>query len=302
MPSAAWVVKGRSALSSPGSIGLGFPGAGWYPSSMRRAAPGHFHTLEPFLDLFKTGVPILMYHKIGARPPHVRLRGLYVREDLFVQQLEELQQAGFTTCPPAEANLKARSHGLPARRVVLTFDDGFRNAFQNALAPLAQKQFRAIQFLVVNCIGKFNQWDLRDGEAQEPLMDTAQVGEWLRAGTSHRLAFPEPPAADPPEPAGRAGGDFGEQEKTGGHFWRGGGGFLLSLWGLERSRAGPGDGGRLSHRLHHGLRRQFCDDIPAGAAPHHRASSHPQPQGPQSALHGITRRTGCPPQRACSLP
>ena len=104
-----------------------------------------------------------------------------------------MQQAGFTACTPAEANLKARSHGLPARRVVLTFDDGFRNAFQNALAPLAQKQFRAIQFLVVNCIGKFNQWDLRDGEAQEPLMDTAQVGEWLRAGHrigSHSLSHP----------------------------------------------------------------------------------------------------------------
>jgi peptidoglycan/xylan/chitin deacetylase (PgdA/CDA1 family) len=160
---------------------------------MRRCAPGHFHTLEPFLDLFKTGVPVLMYHKIGPRPRRVRLRGLYVGQDVFVRQLDEMQQAGFTCCPLAEANVKARANGAPERRVVLTFDDGFRNVFQNALAPLAQKQFRAIQFLVTNCIGKLNEWDLRDGEAPEPLMDAAQVREWLRAGHrigSHSLTHP----------------------------------------------------------------------------------------------------------------
>ncbi|MGA2541622.1 MAG: polysaccharide deacetylase family protein [Verrucomicrobiota bacterium] len=160
---------------------------------MRRSVPGYFHTLEPFLDLFKTGVPILMYHKIGLRPPRVRLRGLYVRQDVLVRQLDELQQAGFTSCPPAEANVRARTNGAPARRVVLTFDDGFRNVFENALEPLARKHFRAIQFLVVNCIGKLNQWDLRDGEAAEPLMDAGQVREWLRAGHrigSHSLSHP----------------------------------------------------------------------------------------------------------------
>jgi peptidoglycan/xylan/chitin deacetylase (PgdA/CDA1 family) len=160
---------------------------------MRRSAPGHYHTLEPFLDLFKTGVPILMYHKIGPPPPRVRLRGLYLQRDVFLRQLDELQQAGFTPCPPAQANGRVPSNGAPDRRVVLTFDDGFRNVFQNALEPLAQKQFRAIQFLVVNCIGKLNEWDLRDGEAPEPLMDRVQVGEWLRAGHrigSHSLTHP----------------------------------------------------------------------------------------------------------------
>ena len=160
---------------------------------MRRAAPGCFHTLEPFLDLFKTGVPILMYHKIGPRPRRVRLRGLYLRRDTFVRQLDELHQAGFTTCPPAQANVRASVQGAPDRRVVLSFDDGFRNVFENALEPLAQKHFHAIQFLVSDCIGQHNEWDLRDGEAPEPLMDAAQVREWLRAGHrigSHSLTHP----------------------------------------------------------------------------------------------------------------
>jgi peptidoglycan/xylan/chitin deacetylase (PgdA/CDA1 family) len=160
---------------------------------MRPSVAGQFHALEPFLDLFKTGVPILMYHKIGPRPPRVRLRGLYVRPDVLVRQLDEFHQAGFTSCHPSEAIAADHSNGNSVRRVVLTFDDGFRNVFQNALEPLAQKQFHAIQFLVANCIGKLNEWDLRDGEVPEPLMDVAEVREWLGAGHrigSHSLSHP----------------------------------------------------------------------------------------------------------------
>jgi peptidoglycan/xylan/chitin deacetylase (PgdA/CDA1 family) len=134
-----------------------------------------------------------MYHKIGPYPPNVRLRGLYVRLEVFLRQLDELHQAGFATCPPAQASVPAGSNGTPERRVVLTFDDGFRNVFENALQPLAERQFRATQFLVSDYIGKINQWDLRDGEAQEPLMDAAQVRDWLRAGHrigSHSLTHP----------------------------------------------------------------------------------------------------------------
>ena len=73
---------------------------------MRSPMPVHFHTLEPFLDLFNTGVPILVYHKIGPRPVRVRLKGLYVPPENFVRQLDELRQAGFASCSPAAANVR----------------------------------------------------------------------------------------------------------------------------------------------------------------------------------------------------
>jgi peptidoglycan/xylan/chitin deacetylase (PgdA/CDA1 family) len=158
---------------------------------MRRAVPGQFHTLKPFLDLFQTGVAILMYHKIGPRPRRVRLKGLYVRREVLVRQLSELRQAGFVACPPAQAGAGGQS--APKRRIVLSFDDGFGSVFENALQPLAENRFHAIQFLVPNFIGKFNEWDLRDGEAPEALMDSFQVREWLRAGHrigSHSLTHP----------------------------------------------------------------------------------------------------------------
>lgn len=153
-----------------------------------KKTPTTYHTLKPFLELFQTGVPVLMYHKIAAPPRGARLRGLYVRPEQFERQLAELRQAGFEACPPAAAR---ENHG--ARRVTLTFDDGFRNVWEHALEPLAAHRFTAIQFLVANCIGRLNQWEVREGEVREPLMDAAQVRDWLRAGHrigSHSLSHP----------------------------------------------------------------------------------------------------------------
>jgi peptidoglycan/xylan/chitin deacetylase (PgdA/CDA1 family) len=145
---------------------------------MRLSLPEHYHTLAPFRDLFGAGVPILMYHKIAPRPRRVRLKGLYVTPDNFIRQLAELGENGFAACGPDEA----RQNGTPAPRVALTFDDGFHNVFQNAMGPLAERGWRALQFLVPNCIGKLNEWDLREGEAPELLMNAAEVRDWLGAG------------------------------------------------------------------------------------------------------------------------
>ncbi|HTA28911.1 MAG TPA: polysaccharide deacetylase family protein [Candidatus Cybelea sp.] len=145
---------------------------------MHLSWPEHYHTLPPFRELFTKGVPIFMYHKIAPRPRRVRLKGLYVTPETFVRQLDELSENGFVSCSLAEAC----QNGQTASRVALTFDDGFHNVFQNALAPLAQHRWRALQFLVPHFIGKLNEWDLRDGEAPEMLMDAVAVRDWINAG------------------------------------------------------------------------------------------------------------------------
>ena len=130
-----------------------------------------------------------MYHKVGARPRGARIKGLYVRPTLFARQLAELRAAGFNT--PAFGQLpEGGNHG---KAVALTFDDGFANAFENALEPLHRHGFRAIQFLVANRLGQFNEWEVAQGEVREPLMDAAQVKSWLAAGHeigAHTLTHP----------------------------------------------------------------------------------------------------------------
>lgn len=155
---------------------------------MRSPIPAYYSRLGPFRAQFEQGNPILTYHKLGPRPGRVRLKGLYLSQALFRRQLEELRAAGFT-------NGALESCAGPAipRRIVLTFDDGHVNVLRHGLEPLATTGFRAIQFLVANLLGKYNQWDVPLGEAPEPIMDTGQVREWLAAGHeigSHTLNHP----------------------------------------------------------------------------------------------------------------
>lgn len=145
---------------------------------MRGLSARSYYNLKPFAEMFRTGVPMLMYHKIGPRPSKTRLKGLYVSPAVFARQLGEFREAGFAAARPAGACLD----GAPSPRVVLTFDDGFRNVFEHALEPLARHRLTAVLFLVPSLIGKLNEWEIREGETPEPLMDAAEVRQWLQAG------------------------------------------------------------------------------------------------------------------------
>jgi peptidoglycan/xylan/chitin deacetylase (PgdA/CDA1 family) len=148
--------------------------------------PAYYSSLPPFLTEFERTNPILTYHKLGARPAGVRLKGLYLSTRLFSRQLEELRSARF-------GNGSLAKWAKNTRQAIITFDDGYVNVLRHALEPLARTRFTAIQFLPANLLGRCNEWDVRQGEVPEPIMDISQVREWLAAGHdigSHTLTHP----------------------------------------------------------------------------------------------------------------
>jgi len=148
-------------------------------AAVRARLPATYASLAPFRDYFRGGLPLLMYHKLGPRPPRVRLKGLYVGEKLFAQQLAELRQAGYRGC-----SFDALAGGVTKEsgRIGISFDDGYVNVLRYGLAPLAEQGFQALQYIVADNIGGANDWDLPEGEAREPLMDQGQIRQWLAAG------------------------------------------------------------------------------------------------------------------------
>jgi peptidoglycan/xylan/chitin deacetylase (PgdA/CDA1 family) len=157
---------------------------------MRQPRQEYYSSLSGLSHHFQSGVPVLMYHKVGPRPAGTVFKALYVSPRLFVRQLEELRKAGFTSAPVGDATASADNR---ARHIVITFDDGFEKVFLHALEPLEQNRFRAIQFLVAGLTGGRNEWDLPVGEVSEKLMDAGQVREWLAAGHeigSHTMTHP----------------------------------------------------------------------------------------------------------------
>ena len=147
--------------------------------------------------LFATGVPIFTYHSIGPRAPGARDPFLYVPTAQFDEQLARLRRESFQTISLSEFAAAARDN---ERKAIITFDDGCANVFQNALPALSRHGAKAIQFLVARFIGGRNDWMTRHGDAEERLMDDAQVRDWLAVGHeigSHTLTHPNLPKLTP---------------------------------------------------------------------------------------------------------
>jgi peptidoglycan/xylan/chitin deacetylase (PgdA/CDA1 family) len=90
-------------------------------------------------------VPILMYHEISAEP--VSASRLGVAPDRFAQQLQYLHASGYHTLTAADLDAAMKSGTpLPAKPVVLTFDDGTADFYEVALPLLAEHGFTATLF------------------------------------------------------------------------------------------------------------------------------------------------------------
>lgn len=149
--------------------------------------PPDFISLPRSRELFAPdGSTILMYHKIAPPPLGTRLPALYVTPRHFRRQVEGLRAAGLPCLSMGEA-----ATGNPG--YCLSFDDGFRNVFEHALPALQACGARAIQFIVAGLIGRSDEWDRAIGEPPQPLMDAAQIREWLAAGHeigAHTMTHP----------------------------------------------------------------------------------------------------------------
>ena len=130
--------------------------------------PSYYDRLAPVIAEFRKGRPVLMYHKLGFPSLRSPRKGLFISPRLFAKQLAELRCAGFTS----------RDLDSPEEGIRITFDDGYVSVLKHAMEPLRENGFHAIQFLVSGFLGKKSSWD----RESEPLMDKAQVRDWLQAG------------------------------------------------------------------------------------------------------------------------
>ncbi|WP_119067860.1 polysaccharide deacetylase family protein [Aggregatilinea lenta] len=132
-------------------------------------------------------LPILMYHYVSAPPDDAdkyRL-DLSVTPDHFAAQLAWLRDNGYRTVSLDDAYAAlARGRPLPSKAVVLTFDDGYEDAYEHAFPLLRQFGMTGTFFVVTEWID----------EGRPGYLTWAQAREMVAAGMSiqsHSLSHPD---------------------------------------------------------------------------------------------------------------
>jgi peptidoglycan/xylan/chitin deacetylase (PgdA/CDA1 family) len=94
-------------------------------------------------------VPILAYHSVSDAPD-----GFTISESDFTSHLDVLRRSGFETITFHEwLAHQDRGTPLPAKPIVLTFDDGFEDAYSTVLPALRARGMRGTFFVVTSLVG-----------------------------------------------------------------------------------------------------------------------------------------------------
>ena len=127
-------------------------------------------------------IAVLVYHQIDVAPVKSSpFRSLYVSPGAFARQMQLLKWLGYTGL--SMTGLQPYLSGEKQGKVVgITFDDGYLNNLQYALPVLARCGFSSTCYAVSSLLGKTNLWDAPIGIAQTPLMNQAEIGQWIAGG------------------------------------------------------------------------------------------------------------------------
>ena len=125
------------------------PAEDGHSSSDEAALPTLTPTPVPLPD--RAAVPILMYHYVSALPPNPDRyrRDLTVLPENFEAQLQYLTDEGYHTITLTDLTLHlTQGYPLPERPIVLTFDDGYSDAYEVVFPLLLEYGFTGTFFVL----------------------------------------------------------------------------------------------------------------------------------------------------------
>jgi peptidoglycan/xylan/chitin deacetylase (PgdA/CDA1 family) len=127
---------------------------------------------------------ILMYHAVAVPDPGMRHLGNFINPKHFVEQLDLLLELGYRTISfddwLAHRAGRPSTAPLPAKPLIMTFDDGYLSFDTTAWPALRARHMGATVFLVAGQLGGCNAWDA--DEVKQPLLDHTRILELQQEG------------------------------------------------------------------------------------------------------------------------
>lgn len=125
------------------------------------------------------GIPVLLYHYVGEEAPDYPY--LNVETSEFSRQMKELRERGYQSVSLADLTsyMKGASVKLPAKPVLITFDDGYEDNYTQAFPVLKQEGFRAAIFMVQRNFDRKNRLSVQ--QIQEMEQAGIEIGSHTRS-------------------------------------------------------------------------------------------------------------------------
>jgi peptidoglycan/xylan/chitin deacetylase (PgdA/CDA1 family) len=131
----------------------------------------------------RPAVPVLMYHVVTKAPADAAYPGLYVPRSELVGETAWLGSHGYRAVTLKEVFDAWDGHArLPAKPVVLSFDDGYRSQFVNALPVLRARHWPGVVNLELSHVRV--DWGLSPPELQTLIADGWEID-------SHTFTHPD---------------------------------------------------------------------------------------------------------------
>jgi peptidoglycan/xylan/chitin deacetylase (PgdA/CDA1 family) len=120
-------------------------------------------------------IPILMYHQVSD-DPHPNFLKFTVTKKSFESQMKTLKLLGYNAINFSRlVSYKEGRDNLPGRPVIITFDDGFQEAVDNAVPILNSCGFTAVFYITTDYMGKKSSWMIPETSTEFQVIDWSTV-------------------------------------------------------------------------------------------------------------------------------
>ncbi len=122
-------------------------------------------------------IPILAYHKVS---PQAEIGLTTIKPQRFLDQICFLYKQGYKSV--TFRDLIDPEFAVPAKPIIITFDDGYESIYQHALPVLGKYDFRSVIFVISGFIGEKNTWEAFSVQKKHRHLSDNQIIQMQQAG------------------------------------------------------------------------------------------------------------------------